>query len=161
MSNGKTGRNDMAGMVPVVVDAEATASLEDALKRDPDHHAILARRDFLVALAMTSLACTGSCRSRGLKTQSAENDASAGGRDLPDDAKADTNDGSDRTDGNRIDGDQVADDANPGRRDAVADVLRDAKADTDGSPDIFDTREDANGSSCVCYSGGCGGCGCF
>ena len=41
MGNGRTGRNDMLGMVPVVADAEATASLEDELKSDPDHQAIL------------------------------------------------------------------------------------------------------------------------
>ena len=147
----------MVGTVAVDLDVQATTSPEDELKRDPDHLAILARRGLLVAFAMASLAGVGSCRSRGLNLASAAGDAGVERRDLLDDAKADTNGGSGRSDGNRvadgvgagntIDGEQVADGSNPGKREASTDL---------------DTREDANDSSSSCYAGGCGcgGCGC-
>lgn len=62
------------------VDIGSSVRPDDELMTDPDHHAIVARRNLLVALALTGLAGVASC-AKPLRVTSKGNDGSLGTQD--------------------------------------------------------------------------------
>ena len=62
------------------VDIGSSVRRQDELAADPDHHAIVARRNRLVALALTGLAGVASC-AKPLRVASKGNDGSLGTQD--------------------------------------------------------------------------------